>query len=393
MRLPFVRAVILLVPALCTSWAAAATIDVSGFGTAGFAFTDNNKAQFARDTQGDGVDTTGDLLLDSLAGIQATAHLSETISATIQGMLRHRYDPGLNLDVPLAFVKDQFSKDFAVRVGRVALPAFLVSDFRQVGYANTWVRPPIEVYGLLNLDQVDGVDILFARSFGPVSTNAEAFYGKSSLSAPTFSASIRKFSGVNVGATMGPLTLRIGADRGQLTLNVPGFDSLTTTLRTIGFTSVADRYDTKDKTLKFLDVGFSFDWKQWIAQGEVAKFKQVGFLPAATGKYLLAGYRVGVLTPYVIYADHRIDSPRTEPAIPHAGPLLPLALGLDSAIAGAEQNTTSLGLRWDFHESLDLKIQLDRVKPEKGTRGSFNNVQAGFEGPVIVGALVVDFVF
>ena len=393
MRLSFVHAVIVIVPALCASSVEAATIDVSGFGTAGFAFTNNDKAQFARDTQGDGADTSGDLLLDSLAGIQATAHLSETISATVQGMLRHRYDPGLNLDVPLAFVKDQFTKDLAVRVGRVALPAFLVSDFRQVGFANTWVRPPIEVYGLLNLDQVDGVDVLFSRTFGPISTTAEAFYGKSSLSSPTFSASIRRFSGVNVSATMGPLTLRVGGDRGQVTLNVPGFDTLITTLRTLKFNSVADKYDPADKTLKFLDAGFSFDWKQWIAQGEVAKFKQAGFLPAATGRYVLVGYRVGVLTPYASYADHKIDSPRTEPGIPHAGPLLPLALGLDSAMAGAEQNTTSLGVRWDFHESLDLKIQLDRVKPEKGTRGLFNNVKPGFDGPVIVGALVVDFVF
>jgi hypothetical protein len=48
-------------------------------------------------------------------------------------------------------------------------------------------------------------------------------------------------------------------------------------------------------------------------------------------------------------------------------------------------------VRWDFHDSLDAKLQIDRVSPEGP--GLFINVKPGFSGPVTVAALVVDFVF
>ncbi len=54
-----------------------------------------------------------------------------------------------------------------MRLGRLPLPVFLVSDFRQVGYANTWIRPPIEVYGQVPLDNVDGLDVLYNGERGP----------------------------------------------------------------------------------------------------------------------------------------------------------------------------------------------------------------------------------
>jgi hypothetical protein len=49
------------------------------------------------------------------------------------------------------------------------------SDFREVGYANTWVRPPIEVYGQEPLDSVDGMDVLYRTVLGPVDLAAQAF--------------------------------------------------------------------------------------------------------------------------------------------------------------------------------------------------------------------------
>lgn len=48
--------------------------------------------------------------------------------------------------------------DFEVRLCRIESPTFLVSDVRKRGYANLWVRPPIEVYGVQPLTNSDGVD-------------------------------------------------------------------------------------------------------------------------------------------------------------------------------------------------------------------------------------------
>ena len=73
--------------------------------------------------------------------------------------------------------------------------------------------------------------------------------------------------------------------------------------------------------------------------------------------------------------------------------LLPLALGVDQLINsfGADQHTISAGLRWDLHDSVDVKVQVDRVSPFGN--GLFVAPQPGFHGPVDVLTATVDFVF
>ncbi len=56
------------------------------------------------------------------------------------------------------------------------------------------------------------------------------------------------------------------------------------------------------------------------------------------------------------------------------------------------QSTTGLGMRWDFHKSAALKVQLDRISPRDGA-GAFLKPAAGFTGPVNVYAAGIDFVF
>ena len=89
----------------------------------------------------------------------------------------------------------------------------------------------------------------------------------------------------------------------------------------------------------------------------------------------------------------KVTSERTDTTIPRIGPLLPLALGVNQLINsfGADQHTISAGIRWDVHESVDLKLQVDRVSPQGN--GLFFNVQPGFHGPVTVASMTLDFVF
>ena len=118
-----------------------------------------------------------------------------------------------------------------------------------------------------------------------------------------------------------------------------------------------------------------------------------GFISSADGEYLLAGYRFRKFTPYAMFARQKITSERTDHTIPQVGPLIPLAQGVNTLInsVGADQHTTSLGLRWDLHSSLDLKLQVDRVSPQGG--GLFIFVKPGFHGPVDVATMTLDFVF
>jgi len=391
MRLSHVRAGVPLLLALSAGTASAATFDVSGFGTAGFVITDTDKAEFVRGSQPVGADSSGDVGVDSIAGVQATVHLTDTISGTTQVLLRRLYNDGFELDVPLAFLKAQVNKDFAVRLGRLPLPVFLVSDFRQVGYANTWIRPPVEVYGQVPLDNVDGVDVLYTGDAGPVTFNGQAFYGKTDLSLSAADVSVKNFWGVNASATVGPLTVRAARTQSKLTLVSAQANGLIAAVRQAGFVSLADDLATVDKKSTFTAFGAVLDWHNVIVQAEDTKATIGGYPADSSGRYVLAGYRVDKFTPYAMYAEREVDSAQTSNVIPQVGPLLPLAFGVNALLAGQEQNTTSFGVRWDAATSVAVKFQYDHVDP-KGA-GLFANVKPGFDGPVNVFGVAVDVVF
>jgi hypothetical protein len=377
--------------ALCGGTASAAEVNVSGFGTAGIAFTDTDDAEFVRSSQPVGADSSGDVGVDSIAGIQATTRLTDRVSGTVQVLVRRLYDPGFELDVPMAFIKVDLNEGFAVRIGRVPAPLFLVSDFRQVGYANTWIRPPIEVYGQAPLDSVDGLDVLYTGAAGPVSLNGQAFYGKTDLDLSTSDASVRKFWGVNLNASIGPVTLRAGRAQSRLSLDSAPANSLLAGLRQAGFTALANELSPIDRESTFTAFGALLDWNNLIVQAEATKSTSDSFIPDTSGRYGLVGYRMGELTPFVIYAEREVDSARTSNVVPQVGPLIPLALGVNALIAGAQQDTTSVGVRWDAADSVAVKFQYDYIDPEGA--GLLANASTGFNESVNVFSLAVDVVF
>jgi hypothetical protein len=382
--------------ALCSTQATAALpqIDISGFGTAGFAVTDTGKAEFGRVQQQPlGANNEGDVGVDSLFALQGTVHLTDMLSATAQGMVRRMFNTGFQLDIPVFFVKADVTRDLSVRVGRIQLPVFMLSDYRQVGYSSTWVRPPIEVYGQIPLDSDDGADILYRKTVGFSDISAQAFYGKTDATLPLATIQARKIWGVNADITVGPLTLRAGRSQTAFTARDPRNTQLLTAVNAAGFTALANQLNPLNVPLKFTDFGFSLDGTHLTVQGEISKETVGAFLASTDGQYVLAGYRVHKFTPYAMYARQKVTSARTNTTIPRVGALLPLALGVDQLInsVGADQHTFSAGLRWDLHESVDLKLQVDRVSPQGN--GLFINVQPGFHGPVTVASMTLDFVF
>ena len=388
--------------------AAGPDVEVSGFGTAGFAITDTAKATFVRSQeQPVGVDETGDVGLDSLMAVQATVRLNDMFSATGQVMVRRLFTSTFALDVPVFFAKADLTRDLALRVGRIQLPVFMSSDYRQVGYSNTWVRPPVEVYGMIPFDTNDGADLLYRTTLGPVDISAQTFYGRTDAtvantaqglaaatgnSSTTVDIQARRSWGANLNVTLGPLTLRAGRNQSSFT-SISATNQFIALISAAGFPALANRLNPVNVPFEFTDYGLSFDGTHVTLQGEVVKETIGGFVPSADGEYFLAGYRIRKFTPYAMFARQKITSARTDTTIPAVGALIPLAQGVNQLInsVGGDQHTTSAGLRWDLHESMDLKVQVDRITPQGN--GLLIFVKPGFHGPVDVASLTLDFVF
>ena len=106
----------------------------------------------------------------------------------------------------------------------------------------------------------------------------------------------------------------------------------------------------------------------------------------------MLGYRYGKITPYYYYGNIKQDVPRTYDGLPTTGPLAGLTAAVNGVAKAALQSTNAVGVRWDFHKSAALKVQVDHVMPKDGN-GAFINAKPGFKGPVNVYAVGIDFVF
>jgi hypothetical protein len=272
----------------------------------------------------------------------------------------------------------------------------MISDVRNVGYANTMLRPPNEVYRQVTLDSADGGDLIYQHSFGDSTVTAQAAVGRATVVSPGGAeVEFKPVVSTQVLLENGPFIYRLGYSQAKFSLNDnPSVTSLVGTLKTVGLTSVVAQVPYQDVKGSFASAGISMDYNNIIGQAEYAKRKTDTRLVADTSSwYVMAGYRWGKFTPYYVHGDVKQDSIRTITGMPTTGPLAALTAGVNGAIKSGLQTTNGIGVRWDFYKSAALKVQMDRIKTKDGN-GYFINAKPGFAGSTVnVYAAGIDFVF
>jgi hypothetical protein len=376
-------------------------LSISGFGTLGVAKSNTDQAQFARYNQAEGVKDKAKIGLDSNLGLQATYKINDWLSGTAQVLTRKNTSPTFTTDLTWAFLKAKVNDEVSVRVGRVVPAIFLISDYQNVGYANTMMRPPIEMYGQAPIENVDGADVVFQRAFGDFNFTTQAFVGVSrgKLFIPTAGGTVATYrapaAGISFTGEYGPFLVRVGHAQADLKSNdLTPINSLTGTLGAVGFKQLAaDIGLTTGKKIGFTSLGATMDWNNIVVQTEYAqrRAKEAVYIPDTNAWYAMAGYRIGKVLPYYAHASytdagHSVTPPAT---FPKTGPLGSTVYGL---LQSAEQTSDLIGVRWDFAKSLALKVQVDRVKP-KAKGGSLTFTAPGFNSDVTVVGAALDFVF
>lgn len=416
-----IAALLSLPLAISAAWAAEAgdgpSIQVSGFGSLAATRTNTDQAQFGRPGQGSGARKRWDTGVDSNLGLQANVAINDWLSGTVQGLVRKDAEDDVGADLAWAFVRARLSDKLSVRVGRMGLPVFMISDYRSVGYSNTMLRPPAEMYAQVPLNSVDGADAIYAHSVGATTLTAQFAVGRtqSKLNGGGNTVvhldgkSIRAF---NLVAENGPLTLRLGRLDTKITIaDSTAINGLMGALRATGggygfpeLGRLAGALELKDKKASFTSVGMIWDWSNVVMQSEYAKRKTDSYANDTTSWYLMAGYRTGKFLPYYSHADLKSDGrvANTVPASCPAGypaactpTLRALSAGvtaISSSGREGEQSSDAIGVRWDFNRSAALKVQIDRIKPKRG-QGLMLQPAPGYTGPFTAAAVSVDFVF
>jgi len=377
-------------------------LSISGFGTLGVAKSNTDQAQFARYNQAEGVADKARIGLDTNLGLQATYKINDWLSGTAQVLTRKNTSTSFTSDLTWAFLKARINDETSVRVGRVVMPIFLISDYQNVGYANNMMRPPIEMYAQAPIENVDGVDINFQRAFGDFNFTTQAFVGTSrgKLFIPTGGGSVATYRAPAVGASAsgeyGPFVVRVSHARADLNSDdITPINSLSSTLKTVGFAQLASDISlVQGKKIAFTAIGATMDWNNIVAQAEYAqrRAKEAVYIPDTNAWYAMVGYRVGKFLPYYSHASYRdAGHSVTLPGnFPKTGVL---AATVANVLASAEQTSDLIGVRWDFAKSVALKVQVDRVKPGAKSGALIFAPAAGIKSNVTVVAAGLDFVF
>ena len=400
-------AIAIAVAAALPSVAGAVDFSYSAFSSAGYVQTDEDLAQYGYVGMPEGVDSEGSYEYDSKFGLQVTAKLNEMFSATAQGVaytdLTSNWEPRLDW----AYLQFKPVQSLSAKVGYMRAPTFMFSDSVFIGYANTWVRPPIEVYNLAPAYQLRGIQLSWRQQIGPVNFSLQPYFGDSELKmgATEQPFKMKNWMGVAAGIQYKAVTLRGGFGSLEMDTISDRLPPLVDGLRAVpaalcGICAIeADRVDMKGDKFTLGEVGVEYDdgGNVFLAEYASRQSEQSYTLPDMHSAYATVGHRFGGLMPYATYAIARREGV-TSSNVPAVGPLAPLAVGLGDLLANNNsQDSWSVGIRYEVPgfsviDGAQLKLQYDSIEAKEGN-GMFLNVQPGFDGTANMYSISLDFIF
>jgi len=288
-------------------------------------------------------------------GVQLYSALTDKVSVTV-ALTAEGGQSGYSVEPEWAYGTYQFNDDWGLRMGRYKGPFYMVSDYRDVGYAYPWVRPPEEVYSTNPIKSLNGLDLVFQKSHQNVNYLLE-FYGGSGSHETLVNTNLAP-------ALCGPSCPYAATDVpfGFETYNSLGFNA---SVGTEAVTFRAGYYDTKVNAAplisaesgSFLGLGLIVDWRNFVLYSEYIQRDtedttnmRVAF-PDQNAWYATLGYRFRTVLPYVTFAD--------------------LDEGNDASPFALRQSSVALGLRWDIDDAAAIKFEAKQIDADVSDFSSF----------------------
>ncbi len=340
----------------------------SGYGTLGGTFTtgDSHVAFHHDPTEFSGATSQYDVGLESRLGLQATVDFGQGFSVTAQELARKREFDSYSLGTEWLYIQYAPDSNLKVRLGRVVVGTFLLSDSRNVGYAAPWFRAPNELYGAQSIQSLDGGQALWSHDVGPMRLSLQGAFGKTSFNfsnnGSVIAIDVKNMYNVSAALEYQNFLIRVA----QTSLNIPTSLPLSPTLIVPfslkdDFTSVGVQYDD-GKAIVLAEWAKRSDNKAPIIDISLNQTKQW---------YTAAGYRFGKFTPLVMYGNFKQEA----------------SLGNTPGSYG----TWSASLRYDVVRNIALKAQLSRPQAANSTYWVTSDPAATQR--VNVFSLGADFVF
>lgn len=364
-----------------------------GFGTLGLARSSSDHAEFVRDLSQTAGLKNGDWSgrIDSVLGLQANWQLNREWELVGQAVSRLHYDRSHNPELMWAFAKWEPDPRWSLRAGRIGADFMMQADSRLVGYSYLTVRPSTDFFGPLFFSHFDGIDASLTLPLADGLVRGKVFGGwtrEKTAGAPgIWDTGGSPVTGAVLDYQTGPWLFRANYAQIRFASDI-NFAPLPALLRGALEFAAADALATKDKLARFYSVGVVYDDGPLQVQGMLNRIdQQSGVFQNSHAGYLLAGYRLGSVTPYVGYSWWKSDYK----SFPTAVPIPPFNAIL--AASSSDQATYTFGARWDFRRNLALKLQWDAVRGQAASKFPFARSDAAWNGRTDVVSVTMDFVF
>lgn len=391
---------------------------LSGFGTLGYSRDNANHLGFIRNiTQPASEESRGSFVTDSSLGIQLNYRPHPEFEAVVQAVARDKKYATPANSVEWAFLAWRPNEAFDLRLGRVGTDVFMLSDYRNLGYSQLWVRPPTEFYGWIPFFSLDGGDAAYSFRLDDTRVRVKAQVGNAKSYLPAGANEVHrfevdKFRDLTLQIERGPWQFKTGYSVFTVGNQPEMLALLTDPLNQIAAIApppisteaaqASSGLRLDGTKVSYLSLGAAYDDGIWQMQGEVARADADSrLLPSGQAAYVSVGRRFGSLTPYIgasrFSPEHEAFSTASDWSV--LGPLAASAQAHAVAVYNTyriDQSTRTLGLRWDFSSRAALKLQWDRSHIGSYGYGlwQINNRERG-EVPrrIDVFTITVDFVF
>ncbi len=310
---------------------------------------------------------------ESNIGIQFSTDVSSKMDVTVVMSARGGPDQKYNFETEWAYANYKVNDDLSLRIGKVKGPFYMVSDYKDVGYAYPWVSPPEEVYSTNPIRSVNGLDLVYQKTINDVTYLGEIYYGGGTSTAYVLPTALSVYPGGTTATTRIDFT----------THNMMGFNASVAfegiSFRAGYFKTLVDvpSFFLVDEEGEFGSVGLTIDkyniviYSEYIVRDNSANL--MAAFPDATAYYVTAGYRIGDFLPYVTYAS--------------------IGEGKDASIYTPKQTSTAIGLRIEVADAAALKFEAATKTPESYGGDASGLYDAPLTGTAMIYTVALDVLF
>ena len=348
---------------------------IKGFGTLGLTQSDTDRLGFFRNwTVSQETTDSLEVLTDSRLGIQLDVEINDAWSGAAQFIFRDHAGKFFEQNLDGAFLRWYPSDDMVIRFGRMQVDHFLLSDYTNVGYAYSWVRPPHEFYGAIPFTHYDGIEIkkTFFMEKGNLSLKVHTGSARVDLSKAYQSLDTGGFvAGIKFEYEQGSWRSNISYDfigqnkemGGDITNVLAAINNPVVNTIIPGISDLTDDISIEGSKVHFLSIGTVYDDGIWLGQAE-ASYRKAGQVVSRDlfSGYVSIGRRFSDVTLFSTYGiTHSYQSHIKVPDVVLPVPqMIALQKQIDWLVNKGDitdQQSATLGLRWDFHQKMAFKAQ------------------------------------